>query len=1215
MSDICLCMYTIARRDSTRCDGVVVDDGRGGRSVARSFSFPCVASRPRVFIRVSFVVDEECVNVSVKSALFGGRRRCVETSHDDARVGRASERRERTMRGMTTTTSGVASHRDASTSTSAAMTKRRRRCALERLKDGGVARARTTTRASSSSTTTRTDAERRAEEALVASMRDDDVLAGFTKAEWAKIQTPARYLGNEVGAMLSETSWNESDVRFVMAYPEIYEVGSSNLGHIVLYTVLNKTPRTMCDRCYLPADDMISLLKSKNRALFAVESKRPLAHFDAVGLSVAYELGAINILEMMHLGKIPLTSAERDDAPGEAWNVDGGSWPMIFAGGPTATSNPEPFAEFLDFVALGDGEDVLPEIAESLKKSKLAKLTREETLYRLACDVEGVYVPRFYDSPAGWGGAVFPIREGVPARPKRRVATPDPMLQVGLVPYVETVHDRMTVEIRRGCTRGCRFCQPGMLTRPARDVDPERVVQAVEEGIRKTGYNEFSLLSLSCSDYLALPSVGLEIKNRLKDENVTLSLPSQRIDRFDDSIADILGGGGKVGLTFAPEAGTQRLRDIINKGLTNEELLRGVQNAYRRGWRNVKLYFMIGLPGELDSDVLGIAETVGWLVRTVSPPTGRKKDQLTVTLTISNFTPKPHTPFQWHSVSTSEFERKSEMLRNALKGVKGVKANYTSVRISAMEDFLGRGDRSLTPVLKRAWELGAHRDTWWDGAESSFKSFDRAVEESGMGWKYRQVVDGEWDVMDKLGDERYRGQGGGGKGRIDRGVEADKRLDAPLPWDHIDTGISKTWLKTDLQKALEGQTVPDCSHSGICTECGVCGGDFGENVVAVPPPIPAFEGHHDPDGRKTQRLRFTFTKKGQEIFIGHLDMLRLLERAARRAALPVSTSLSPYSSRLRISTAMPLPLGASSQAELLEIILVEPRDPKEVAKGLERALPEGMRIKSVEEIPVTYMNKTVTESMNELLTAATFIVHVAYPGAVKAPEIASASGAAPVWDVDGGPGGLDKANGKKAEVETDAFEDPAETARVWRELNEKASAVTMDNWRKWVRDTVAMNSFEIEKTSKRGRRRKVDLRTQLINLEVIDEAQTRELLDGDDVPIPRRWQPGTVCLKFTGEYTGAGGLSVDGMLQMLSSQAGATIEHLHSHRTDIHLREMVKPPPDRLWLTNMVRTEAFMALERRDPKMKAIGSNRGYMGGSFDDSMNAIDNHKSFAKR
>jgi radical SAM superfamily enzyme YgiQ (UPF0313 family) len=388
-----------------------------------------------------------------------------------------------------------------------------------------------------------------------------------------EINKPARYLGNELGAV--HKPWSETAVRWVLTYPEVYEVGASNLGHIILYSILNTLPRQLCDRAYLPAPDLATKLRETQTTLFAVESRRSLKDFDILGFSLSYELGATNILEMLSLAGIPLTWKER-----QQHSANQQDWPLIFAGGQTATSNPEPYADFFDFVALGDGEELLPEIALVLEEGKTVGLSREELLLDLA-QIPGVYVPQFYDMAED--GSVHPNRSDVPRRILRRVATPIPAYAMGLVPYVETVHDRLTVEIRRGCTRGCRFCQPGMLTRPARDVDPDTVVDAIETGMRKTGYNEFSLLSLSCSDYLALPAVGVEIKNRLKDENISLSLPSQRVDRFDENIANIIGGTRLTGLTFAPEAGTQRMRDVINKGLTNEELLKGVKTAYEQG--------------------------------------------------------------------------------------------------------------------------------------------------------------------------------------------------------------------------------------------------------------------------------------------------------------------------------------------------------------------------------------------------------------------------------------------------------------------------------------------------------------------------------------------------------------------------------------------------------------------------------------------------------
>ncbi len=624
-------------------------------------------------------------------------------------------------------------------------------------------------------------------------------MTAFAELVNAGISRPGRYLGNELG--VEPRDWQAASIRWALTYPEVYEVGASNLGHIILYSILNAQPRQLRDRAYLPAPDLAERLRSTGSPLFAVESRRPLNSFDILGFSLSYELSATNVLEMLDLIGLPIYARDRGDAPLGSPDAR----PLIFAGGQTATSNPEPYAPFFDFIALGDGEELLPEIGLVLEEAKTAGLPRSELLRDLA-EVPGVYVPALGHR-----------------RVVRRVATPMPHYAMGLVPHVETVHDRLTVEIRRGCTRGCRFCQPGMLTRPARDVDPEEVVEAVETGMVRTGYSDFSLLSLSCSDYLALPAVGVELRNRLQDHNVSLSLPSQRIDRFDNNIAHILGGTRQGGLTFAPEAGTQRMRDIVNKGLTDQELSAGIETAMRNGWRKVKLYFMIGLPGETDADVHGIADTVERL-RFEMRDIGR----LELNLTISNFTPKPHTPFQWHSVSTAEFKRRQGILRQRFAGMRFLKVNYTDVRLSAMEDFIGRGDQRLAPVIEAAWRSGAGMDAWFDIIERTHGAWCEAIDAAGLGGRYRELELGSWAELQALTPEQRR-----------------QRCAEPLPWDHIDSGVSKQWLQEDLERALEAVVVPDCSFDG-CSHCGVCGDGLGHNVVVPPPPIPAIDPPRKP---------------------------------------------------------------------------------------------------------------------------------------------------------------------------------------------------------------------------------------------------------------------------------------------------------------------------------------------------------------------------------
>ena len=729
-------------------------------------------------------------------------------------------------------------------------------------------------------------------------------MTAFAELVNAGISRPGRYLGNELG--VEPRDWDAATIRWALTYPEVYEVGASNLGHIILYSILNAQPRQLCDRAYLPAPDLAERLRSTGSPLFAVESRRPLNSFDILGFSLSYELSATNVLEMLDLIGLPLYARDRGDAP----LGTPGARPLIFAGGQTATSNPEPYAPFFDFIALGDGEELLPEIGLVLEEGKAAGLPRSALLRDLA-EVPGVYVPALGHR-----------------RVVRRVATPMPHYAMGLVPHVETVHDRLTVEIRRGCTRGCRFCQPGMLTRPARDVDPEEVVEAVETGMVRTGYSDFSLLSLSCSDYLALPAVGVELRNRLQDHNVSLSLPSQRIDRFDNNIAHILGGTRQGGLTFAPEAGTQRMRDIVNKGLTDQELSAGIETAMRNGWRKVKLYFMIGLPGETDADVHGIADTVERL-RFEMRDIGR----LELNLTISNFTPKPHTPFQWHSVSTAEFKRRQGILRQRFAGMRFLKVNYTDVRLSAMEDFIGRGDQRLAPVIEAAWRSGAGMDAWFDNIERTHGAWCEAIEAAGLGGRYRELELGSWAELQALTPEQRR-----------------QRCSEPLPWDHIDSGVSKQWLQEDLERALEAVVVPDCSFDG-CSHCGVCGEGLGHNVVVPPPPIPAIDPPRKPPSEQVGRLRVRFAKTGEMALLSHLDLVRMLERALRRSQLPVSFT-GGFHPLPRLQLALALPLGAEADSDWLDLSFTEVVQPEQLMDRLAPLLPEGFALLEAHGVPV-----------------------------------------------------------------------------------------------------------------------------------------------------------------------------------------------------------------------------------------------------------------------
>lgn len=755
-----------------------------------------------------------------------------------------------------------------------------------------------------------------------------------------EIQRPARYIGKESGA--AYRAWDSAQVRWVLTYPEVYEVGASNLGHIILYNILNTQLDQLCDRAYLPGPDLAQRLREQQIPLFAVESRRPLSDFHILGFSLAYELGGTNVLEMLDLAGIPLTWADRNSMPLS-------ECPLIFAGGPTATSNPEPFAQFFDFFVLGDGEEVLPEIGQVIQDH--LQDPRRDLLLGLA-QVPGVYVPQFYA-----GTPPQPLIPTVPQRIQRRVAQPLPEYSVGLIPLVSTVHDRLTMEVRRGCTRGCRFCQPGMLTRPARDVDPARLMDAITQGIQQTGYDEFSLASLSCSDYLSLPYLGAELQQQFQARNISLSLPSQRVDRFDDRLAQIMGGNRRPSLTFAPEAGTQRLRDIINKGLTDADLIRGITTAARQGWDKVKLYFIIGLPGEQDEDVIGIAHTLKRLKQecaAVGVP------RMKFTLTLSNFTPKPHTPFQWHRVDYAEIQRKQALLRAHLRPLKGVKANFTDIRFSILEDLVGKGTRELSPMIYRAWQMGAAMDSWFENIEAAFAAWVQAYQ--GTATPPATPTDLPLHHFD---------------------------LTDPLPWDHIDTGIDKTWLQKDYQRALAAMTVEDCSFEG-CSACGICGPEFGHNILISPPDLPDLPPQPQPPTQtpslsqapipSAQRFRITYTKQGDLRWLGHLDLMRLWERACRRAGLPLAFT-GGYHPTPKLANANALPIGHTSQGEILDLELIATEicgspltfTPTDLRRLLQPQLPPEITLRSLQEIPLDTPAATqeITAADYQLLLSAT----------------------------------------------------------------------------------------------------------------------------------------------------------------------------------------------------------------------------------------------------
>ena len=593
-----------------------------------------------------------------------------------------------------------------------------------------------------------------------------------------KVQKAPRYTGGEMNTKLK--SWDETELHFAFCFPDTYEVAMSHLGMKILYAVINQQPWSLCERVCMPWVDMMALMQEENLPLFSLENRRALNEFDVVGFTLQYEMSYTNILAMLKLGNIPLKNADR-----------GQDDPIVVAGGPCAF-NPEPLADFIDAFMVGDGEEQIVELNAVIRDWKKSGEPREACLKKLAA-VRGVYVPSLYDVTYNEDGTIASFVPNCPEAPEKVVKAIVTDLDKAFfpteipVPYTEIIHDRIMLEIMRGCTRGCRFCEAGMLYRPVRERSLEHLVELAEKLEGATGYEEISLSSLSSGDYTCLPELIRELMKRLNEKRVSISLPSLRIDSVLKESLEETQKTRKTSLTFAPEAGTQRLRDVINKGVTEEDLIEKVNDAFQGGWSSVKLYFMMGLPTETYDDLDGIADLARKVVSAYfAVPKEQRAKGLRVTCSASVFVPKPFTPFQWEPQDTLDVVQGKQLhLRDALRKVKGVNFNYHESGLSFLEACFARGDRRMGQVLLSAFEKGCMLDGWTEY------------------FKY----DAWMDAFKECG--------------IDPAFYAYRRRekDEILPWDFIDSGISKEFLWREKCKADRAEVTRDCRQG--CNGCGL----------------------------------------------------------------------------------------------------------------------------------------------------------------------------------------------------------------------------------------------------------------------------------------------------------------------------------------------------------------------------------------------------------
>ncbi|UKL14539.1 TIGR03960 family B12-binding radical SAM protein [Dissulfurimicrobium hydrothermale] len=714
------------------------------------------------------------------------------------------------------------------------------------------------------------------------------------------IKKPGRYLGNEVNAR--RKAWDEASVRIALIFPDLYEIGMSHLGLQILYHILNDTPWALADRAYCPDRDMEKNLREKGLQLFGIESKRPLRAFDILGITLPYELCYINIITILECAKIPLLAKNRDDP----------DWPVVIGGGSCAV-NPEPIAGIFDAILIGDGEEAVIEMASTVRSWKEAKGTKRELLSAL-CHIDGVYVPGFYRAIYNKTDGVFCAIEptGPAGLPISRRIVSD-LSNAGfpkrpILPHTQIVHDRLGVEIARGCTRGCRFCQAGIIYRPVRERTPEQLMDIFESGLKTTGWEEISLLSLSTGDYGCLGPLLCTLMERFTQENVSVSMPSLRVGTLTPEMMAQIRRVRKTGFTLAPEAGSERLRRVINKGITEKDVLETASQVYAMGWNGIKLYFMIGLPTETIEDVLAISE----LAKKVLAHAIKGRQGLTVS--VGTFVPKPHTPFQWErQITTDESWERIRLLKTKIRG-HGLKLKWHDPRQSLLEGIFARGDRRLLHVLLKAWRLGARLDAWRNHLRADL--YYEAANEEGI------------DLSSYLNTIEI--------GRV-------------LPWGHIQTGVRMDYLLNERELAFKEAYTLDC-RSGACYGCGVC------NFKEIRPILfkkCSLSPEKSDDAEKAKRCtggryfyNIAFIQMGNARFIGHLDLSHTIHRAARRAGLPLLYSHGHHPMP-HISFGPPIPLGMESLWETMIIGLTEPIEESDVFQALEREMPDGITLTSI----------------------------------------------------------------------------------------------------------------------------------------------------------------------------------------------------------------------------------------------------------------------------